>query len=83
MAGVSSAYGREERRIQVSGGETCGQRPLGKPLRTWADNIKLDLQEVGCGSLEWIELSQDRDSWRALVNAVMHFLVAIYAEFLD
>ena len=53
-----------------------GQEPLGKPRRRWQDNIKMDLQEVGCGGKYWIKLAQDRDRWRALVNAVMHHLVA-------
>jgi hypothetical protein len=47
------------------------KRPLGRPRRRWEDNIKMDLQEVGCGCMDWIELAQDRDRWRALVNAVM------------
>ena len=52
-----------------------GKRPLGRPRRRWEDNIKMDLQEVGCGSMDWIELAQDSDRWRALVNAVMNLLV--------
>jgi hypothetical protein len=48
-------------------------KPIGKPMRRWEDDIKMDLQEVGCGGLDWIEQAQDRDSWRALVNAVMNF----------
>jgi len=48
------------------------KRPLGIPRRRWEDNIKLDIQEVGCGGMGWIELAQDRDGWRTLVNAVMN-----------
>jgi hypothetical protein len=49
-----------------------GKRPLGRPRHSWEDNIKLDLQEVGCGGMDWIALAQDRDRWRALVNVVMN-----------
>ena len=48
---------------------------LGRPRRRWEDNIKTDLQEVGCGGMDWIELAQDRNKWRALVNAVMNLRV--------
>ena len=49
--------------------------PLGRPGRRWEDNIKMDLQEMGCGGTDWIELAQDRDRWQALVNAVMKLRV--------
>jgi hypothetical protein len=52
-----------------------GERPLGGAGRRWEDNIKMDLQEVGCGCMDWIELAQDRDRWRALVSAVMNLRV--------
>jgi hypothetical protein len=52
-----------------------GKRPLGRPRRKWKDNIKMDLQEVGCGGMDWIGLVQDRDRWRALVIAVMNLRV--------
>jgi 3-oxoacyl-ACP reductase-like protein len=52
-----------------------GKRPLGRSRRRWEDNIKIDLQEMGCVGTEWIELAQDKKSWWALVNAVMDFRV--------
>jgi hypothetical protein len=52
-----------------------GKRPLGRPRRGWEDNINLGFQEVECGVMDWIELAQDWDSWRALVNAVMNLRV--------
>ena len=55
-------------------GKPEGKRPLGRPRHTWEDNIKMDLQEVGGGG-DWMELAQDRDRWRVLVNAVMNFRV--------
>jgi len=48
-------------------GRPEGKRPLGRPRRRWDDNIKSDLQEVGCGGMDWIELAQDRDKWRTLI----------------
>jgi hypothetical protein len=55
-------------------GRPKGRRPLGRPRYRWEDNIKMDLQEVGWG-MDWIELAQDRDRWRAVVNAVMNLRV--------
>jgi len=52
-----------------------GKRPLGRPRHRWEDNIKMNLQEVVCGGMDWIKLAQDRDRWRALVTAVMNLRV--------
>ena len=65
--------GRDVYRVLV--GKPEGKRPLERPTRRWEDNIKMDLQEVGCGIMDWIELAQDRDRWRALVNVVMNLRV--------
>jgi hypothetical protein len=56
-------------------GKAERKRPLGRPRHTWEDNIKMDLQEVGCGGMDWIELAQDQDGWQALVNVVMNLRV--------
>jgi len=65
-------------------GKPEGKRPLARPRHRWAGNIKMDLQEVGCGGMNWIELAQGRDSWQALLNAVMNLRVPIKCgEFLD
>ena len=56
-------------------GKPEGKRPVGRPRRRWKDNIKMDLQEVAGGCEDWMELAQDRDSWRALVSTVMNLRV--------
>jgi len=67
---------RERRGVhRVLVGKPEGNRPLGRPRRRWEDTIKMDLQEVGCGGVDWLELAQDRDRCRALVNAVMNLRV--------
>ena len=61
--------------FRVLVGKPEGKRSLGRHRRRWEDNIKMDLQEVGCGGMEWIELAQGRDRWRALVNAIMNLRI--------
>ena len=74
-AGHVARMGERRSVYRVSVGKSEGKAPLGKPRRRWEYNIKMDLQEVGCGGMDWIELAQDRDSWRARVNAVMNLWV--------
>jgi hypothetical protein len=57
-------------------GKPEGKRPLGRPRRIWVDNIKMDLGETGWDGVDWIELAQDRDHWRALVNTIMNLWVS-------
>jgi len=75
VGGACSAYGGEERRIQGSVGKPEGKRPLGRPRHRWENNIKMDHQEVRCGDMDWIELAQNRDRERSLVNAVMNLRI--------
>jgi hypothetical protein len=56
-------------------GRPEGRRPLGRPRHRWEDNMKMDLREIGFGDVDWIDLAQDRDRWRALVNTVMNLRV--------
>jgi hypothetical protein len=56
-------------------GKPEGKSPLGRPMHRWGDNIMMDLQEMECGGKHWIELAEDRDRWRAVVNAVMNLRV--------
>jgi hypothetical protein len=60
---------------RVLAGKPEGKRPLGRSWRRWEDNIRMDVQDVGCGCEDWIGLAQDRDTWRALVSAVRNFRV--------
>jgi len=73
MGGACSTYG--ERSVGGLVGKPGGKRQIGRPRRRWEGNIKMDIHEVGCGGMEWIELAQDRDRWRALVNVVMNLRV--------
>ena len=75
MGGACSAYGERRGLYRVLVGKAEGKRPLGRPRLRWEDNIKMDLQEVGCGGVDWIKLAQDRDRRRALVTTVMNLRV--------
>ena len=70
---VHMGEGRGVHRVLV--GKPEGKRPLGRPRRSWEDNIKMNLQEVGGSCADWMELAQDRDSWRALVGTVRNLRV--------
>ena len=74
-AGHVARMGEEMVAYRVLVGKPDGKRPLGRPRRRWVDNIRMDLQEVGCGYVGWIGLAQDRDRWRTLVSAVMNLRV--------
>jgi len=74
-AGHVARMGGEKVVYRVLVGKPEGRRPLGRPGRRWVDNIRMDLQEVGCGHMDWIRLAHDRDSWRTLVRAVMNLRV--------
>jgi hypothetical protein len=67
--------GEERGMHRVLVGKPGGKMPLGRPRHRWEDNIKMDLQEVGVGCGDWIELAQDRDRWRALVSMVKNLQV--------
>jgi hypothetical protein len=75
MGRTCGTYGERRGAYRALVGKPEGRRPLGRLRRRWEDNIKMDLREVGWGGMDWINLAQDRDSWRALVNAVMNLRV--------
>jgi len=74
-AGHVASMNEERGVYRVLVGKPEGRRPLGRHKRRWVDNIRMDLQEVGCGYVDWIGLAQDRDRWRTLVSAVMNLRV--------
>ena len=74
-AGHVARMGEERGAYRVLVGKTERKRPLGRHRRGWVDNIRMDLQEVGCGYVDWIGLAQDRERWRTLVSAVMNLRV--------
>ena len=71
-AGHVARMGEERGVYRVLVGKAEGKRPLGRPRRRWVDDIRTDLQELGCGYMDWIGLAQERDRWRTLVSAVMN-----------
>jgi len=75
MDGACSGYGERRGVYSVLFGKPEGKRPLERPRRRWEDYNKMDLQVFGSGGWGWIELAQDRDRWRALVNAVINYRV--------
>ena len=70
-----ASMGEERGAYMVLVGKPEGKRPLGRPRRRWVDNIRMDLQEVGCGYVDWTGLAQHRDRWRTLVSAVRNLRV--------
>jgi len=74
-AGHVACMGEEKGVYRVLVGKPEGKRPLGRPRHRRVDNIRMDLQEVGCGNMDWIGLTQDRDMWRILVSGVMNLRV--------
>jgi hypothetical protein len=72
-----------ERHVQVFVGKPDGKSPLGRPWCRWRDNVKIDLQKVGCGGMGWIGLAQERARWRALVNTVMNINNAVISDRLN
>jgi len=74
-AGHVARMGEERVLYRVLVRKPEGKRPLGRPRRRWVDNIRMDLQDMGCGYMDWIGLAQDRERWRTLVSAVMDLRV--------
>jgi hypothetical protein len=74
-AGHVAQMGTKRNAYRILVGNPEGKRPLGRPRRRWVDNIKIDLRKIGWDGMDWIELAEDRDQWRALVKAVMNLRV--------
>jgi hypothetical protein len=75
QAGHVARMGERRNVYRILVGKPEGRRPLGRPRRRWVDNIKMDHREIGRGGIDWIDLAQDRDQWRPLVNTVMNLRV--------
>jgi hypothetical protein len=77
IIGAENVARMGEKRIayRILLGNAQGKRPVGRNRRGWEDNIKMDLRDIGLGGMDWFDVAQDRDHWRALVNTVMNFRV--------
>jgi hypothetical protein len=75
MGGSCSTNGEKKYACKILVGTPEGKRPLGRPRRMWVDNIKMDLTEIGWDGVEWIDMAQDRDQWRAVVNTVLNLRI--------
>jgi hypothetical protein len=74
-AGHVARMGKKGNAYRILVGKPEGKKPLGRPRHRWEDNIRMDLKEIGWDGMDWIDLAQDRDQWRALVNTVMDLRV--------
>jgi hypothetical protein len=75
MGGACSTHGEKRNAYRILAGKPERKRPLGRPRRRWEDNIRMDLREIGWDGMDWIDLPQDRDQWRAVVTTVMNLRV--------
>jgi hypothetical protein len=75
MGGACNTIGEKKNAYRIFVGKPKGKRPVGKPRRRWVDNIKMDLREIGWDRVDWINMAQDRDQWKALVNTVLNLRV--------
>jgi hypothetical protein len=75
MGKACSTNGEKMNAYRILVGKAEGKTPMRRPRRRWVGNIKMDLREIGCDGMDWIDLAQDRDQWRALVNTVMNLQV--------
>jgi hypothetical protein len=75
MGGACSTNGEKKSAYMILVGKPEGKRPLERPKSRWDDNIKMDLREIGWGSMDWIDLAQDRDQWRALMNTAVNLRI--------
>jgi hypothetical protein len=76
MDRACSTNGEKKNAYRILMGKSEGKRPLGRPRRRWVYNIKMDLREIGRDGIDWIDLAQDRDQWRALENTIMNLRVS-------